>query len=57
MTPIGKLVLEFLDIRWSDLTIKFLFYLITTLVLTCFGIMFIIRGMEIVEYGEQKWTQ
>ena len=57
MTPIGKLVLEFLDLGWNDLTIKFFFYLIVALVLTYFGIIFIIRGMEILEYGEQKWTQ
>ena len=57
MTPMGKLVLEFLDIGWNDLTIKFSFYLIVTLVLTYLGIMFVIRGMEILEYGEQKWTQ
>ncbi len=57
MTPMGKLVLEFLDIGWDDLTIKFFFYLIVALVLTYFGIIFIIRGMEILEYGEQKWTQ
>lgn len=30
MTPLGKLVLEFLDIGWNDLTIKFFFYLIIT---------------------------
>lgn len=57
MTPLGKLVLEFLDIRWNNLTIKFFFYLIVILVLAYFGIIFIIRGMEILEYGEQKWTQ
>ena len=57
MTPLGKLVLEFLDIGWNDLTMKFFFYLVISLVLAYFGIMFIIRGMEILEYGEQKWTQ
>ncbi len=57
MTPIGRLVLEFLDSGWDDLTIKFFFYLIITLVLAYWGIRFIIRGMASVEYGEQKWTQ
>ena len=57
MTPLGKLVLDFLDFKLSDIDIKFIFYLLLTLLLTFFGIILVIHGMEILEERRQKWIQ
>ncbi len=58
MTPLGKLILDFLDFKLSYiLTLKFIIYLTFTIFLTCLGIMLVIQGIEILGEREQKWIQ
>ena len=49
MTPVGKLVLDFLKFSLSDLNLQFLAYVIFSSFLFYVGIIFLFKGDEILE--------
>ena len=49
MSPFGKLILEFLDIKLNDLNLRFIFYLACTVLLAFTGIIMILQGLDTVE--------
>ena len=57
MTPLGKLVLNFLDFELKDLTLKFFLYCLFTLFLLYLGIILVLHGMEPLEERRQTWIQ
>lgn len=49
MTPLGSLVINLLELKLSDLGLKFVFYLLFTLLLSLLGIIFLVKGMDALE--------
>ncbi|MBI3590750.1 MAG: hypothetical protein HY094_05140 [Candidatus Melainabacteria bacterium] len=52
MTPIGKIVLDAIDMEQSDLTFKLLIYTGVALILASLGIILNLKGMEVLEERE-----
>ena len=58
MSPFGKIILDGLDLKLSDvLTVKFAIYFTCTIFLACLGIILAIHGMEALEERGHKWIQ
>ena len=52
MAPFGKVILNAIDLELKDLNIKFFIYCIIAILLTLFGIILNIKGMEYLEGSE-----
>ena len=56
MTPIGRLILEFPNIKLTSLNIQFFFYVLIAILLFCLGIIVLTTGLEIItNIWRKKW--
>jgi len=56
MTPLGKLILNVPEYELCDLNTKFFIFLIFSLILFYFGMIFIFKGGKYLEGENYKWT-
>ena len=55
ITPIGKLILDFLNLKQTDISLKFFIYIVTAILLAFIGLVLILHGMTILEERREGW--
>ncbi|OGI18293.1 MAG: hypothetical protein A3B68_04460 [Candidatus Melainabacteria bacterium RIFCSPHIGHO2_02_FULL_34_12] len=47
--PLGKVFIDIKDLSLTDLNLAFMIHIIASICLSCFGIILIVKGLEVLE--------